>query len=146
METFTVYTVMEWFFGLGGGLFLGMAGGIAFFKKKARGSCIRKVKAHIADVECSEAGIIHGEGLVSRYPVYEYSVNGRRFRKRSAVGSTYENFRIGKKKVLYINPENMNEFHVPENQNNFVIITMVVLGVLLFLAGLGTATVEWMTF
>ena len=146
MEALTVYTVMEWVFGFCGVVFLGVAGGIAFFKKKARGSCTQKVKAQIADVECSEAGIIHGGGLISRYPVYEYSVDGRKFRKRSSVGSTYENFRIGKNVVLYVNPENMNEFYVPENQNNFEIVAMAVLGVLLLLVGLGTAIAEWMTF
>jgi hypothetical protein len=71
--------------------------------------------------------------MTSWYPIYEYSIDGIKIRKRSRIGNATELFYIGQKISMYVNPKNVNEFYCPEEKTILVVKVFAVIGVLLLL-------------
>ena len=81
--------------------------------KKNQRNCITKIPAVVADVMYdSVSGTWHtGDdvGTFSYFPVYEYAINGKIFRKRAFVGTAKPEVQKGDRLFLLINPDNPDE-------------------------------------
>lgn len=53
----------------------------------------------------------------SWFPVYEYYAGNRKITKRSYYGQARQIFYTGQKVTVWYNPENCNEFYVPEEKS-----------------------------
>ena len=106
--------------------------------------CIELTKGKIIDIvrqknrEIATAGTreIDRNVTTSFYPVYEYTVNGNTYVKRSSSGSSTPTFFIGQEVDIHYNPENANEYYA--NQNIAPIITgtgLTIVGVIIMVIG-----------
>lgn len=119
-------------FGIIGVIFIGIAIGVSASGRKKRRVCTQLVRGHIVDVERSDNISMDGLRTVSWYPVYEYEANGHTIRKRSHMGSAHQDFYVGQKVNLYINPENCNEFYCPDEKTGLLVKIFGGIGILLF--------------
>lgn len=75
---------------------------IVFFRKKRKKRCSCKVIGILTDSQHFHA---YGDGSAQNFGVYEYQYQGQTYYKTSLVGTTGRP-QAGKKKTLYINPDN----------------------------------------
>lgn len=128
-----ILTIFKSVIGVLGIFFLIIAAIASSSARKKRKLCTEKLEARIADVECSESFSVDGYRADSWYPVYEYMVNGITMKRRSSVGHARKNFREGQNVVIYVNPENPDEFYSPEEKEGLIPKIFIGLGILLIL-------------
>ena len=99
--------------------------------KKNQRNCITKIPAVVADVMYdSVSGTWHtgdAVGTFSYFPVYEYAINGKIFRKRAFVGTAKPEVQKGDRLFLLINPDNPDEYFCPSEK--FKQIKIIFLGI-----------------
>lgn len=133
METDWIIQVIRYGFGFIGLVFLCIAFGLIITGKKKRTVCTQMVPAVIVDVERMDSTSTDGTSMVSWFPVYEYWYGGNRIRKRARIGSARQDFYVGQRVELYLNPQNPNEFYCPVEKNKLVEAVFLGVGCLLLI-------------
>lgn len=108
-----IVQIIRYGFAFIGIVFLGIAVGLIYTGKRNRTRCTQLVSATVVDMERMNSTSTDGSSMVSWFPVYEYWYRGTQITKRSKVGSADQNFYVGQKVELYVNPQNPNEFYCP---------------------------------
>ena len=65
----------------------------------------------------------------SYYPVFTYTVNGNTIHKISSVGYAKPIYTVGQQITIRYNPDNPNEFYIPEKIHNKLIAALSVAGI-----------------
>lgn len=63
------------------------------------------------------------------YPVFTYTVNGNTMHKISNVGSVKPIYAVGQQMTIRYNPDNPDEFYIPEKIHNKLIAALSVAGI-----------------
>lgn len=107
--------------------------GLDISLKRKKKKCTQLVPAVIVDIERVSYTSTDGIGMTSWFPIYEYWYQGNRIQKRALTGTSNQDFYIGQKVKLYLNPFNPNEFYCPEEKRGFLIGVFYAVGSLVFL-------------
>lgn len=82
--------------------------------KKKEVNCTAVTSGKVIDIAKHESNDMDNGYTVSWYPVFEYNIGEQKFRKESAYGESRSKYTIGQNVEIYYNPENYNEYYVPE--------------------------------
>ena len=97
--------------------------GIVFFiigtsirrnRKKKERICTSQTYGKVVDLVRRESRDSDGNYSASWHPVFEYHIGGSTFLKESNFGRSQAKFAIGQIVDIYYDPENPNQFYVPE--------------------------------
>lgn len=118
--------------------FVGFGIKTAYKKRKIR--CIRQLSGIVVDIE--ETRSVSNDGMVRKswYPIFEYEVDGQKIQKRSLYGGAQQDFYKGQQVNVFVNPLNLNEFYVPEQNSGMLGKLFMLIGICLLLVGIGVAT------
>lgn len=133
MENNWILFAIQFGMGVIGFIFLGTAIGLDISLKRKKKKCTQLVPAVIVDIERVSYTSTDGIGMTSWFPIYEYWYQGNRIQKRALTGTSNQDFYIGQKVKLYLNPFNPNEFYCPEEKRGFLIGVFYAVGSLVFL-------------
>ena len=111
MENNWILCAIQFGMGVIGFIFLGTAIGLDISLKRKKKKCTQLVPAVIVDIERVSYTSTDGIGMTSWFPIYEYWYQGNRIQKRALTGTSNQDFYIGQKVKLYLNPFNPNEFY-----------------------------------
>jgi hypothetical protein len=91
--------------------------GIVMFnnRKKKEISCTSKVYGKVIDIDRHQNYDADGQYSSSWHPVFEYNIGELKFIKESPYGSSQSKYAIGQDVEIYYNPEDYNEYYVPED-------------------------------
>lgn len=112
-------------------VFLLVGGALCVYYKRLKKQCIQKCDAVAIDVvrskmKSDDPGDLGGW---SYFPIYEYRVNGKTYKKQSAFGNLKSRVHIGQTTTLYVNPENPEQaFQLKES---FIAIIFILVGIIL---------------
>jgi len=106
---------------------------VVFEKKKER--CTQMVEARIVDIhkmERRDGGDVTS-AYVSYFPIYEYEYKGKIYQRSSNVGNLKSAFEIGKKVIIYIDPQNPETLYEDSKVPKLIVPIFGAVGVLLLL-------------
>ena len=125
--------------------------GIVFFiigtsirrnRKKKVQRCTSHTYGKVVDLVRRESRDSDGNYSSSWHPVFEYRIGGLTFIKESNFGRSQAKFAIGQNVEIYYNPENYNEFYVPEETlPNTLGVIFAAVGIVAFLVAVSAAIV-----
>lgn len=78
------------------------------FHKKKRKRCSVETEATIVEDVCYREGLT-GSREYYHYAIYEYQYNGITYKNRSKMGTSMP-AKVGKRRTLYLNPENPEDY------------------------------------
>lgn len=109
-------------------------------RKKKEKNCTSKIYGKVKDVIRHQSYSSDGGYNSSWHPVYEYNVGELKFIKESLYGSSQSKFAIGQDIEIYCNPENYNEYYVPEeNLPNIIGKTFTIIGIVMIIIAIVVA-------
>ncbi len=108
-----IFLILKYGFGGIGIIFICVAIGLIISNKRKRGVCTQPVPAVVVNIERMDSTSTDGIRMVSWFPIFEYWYGGISIQKRSSMGSAHQDFYIGQRVQLYLNPQNPNEFYCP---------------------------------
>ncbi len=110
-------------------------------QKNKKKDCTQPVSAIIVEIKRSHYTSMDKRETSAWFPVYEYYVNGNKFRKTSNIGGSENAFSVGQKLTLYLNPENPEQFYCPSDAGDFLSKLFIGLGIFLLLVAVITRNV-----
>lgn len=105
-------------------------------KKK---TCTAKTYGIVCKIEIRQSvnsGISSNIPSTMWFPIYEYTVNGKTMRTRSAIGYSKKIFQEGQSVALYYAPENPGKIYVPDAQVPWAFILLYGMGFVFFFFGI----------
>lgn len=107
-------------FGFLGIIFLCIGIGLHIGYKKKQNSCTQKIIATVIDIrqeEILDTSFNYMEPRIkSWFPIYEYFLNGIKFRKKAFVGTPKPEVKIGEKVPIWVDPDNPKLFFCPSEK------------------------------
>lgn len=122
-------------------LLLGIGMKISWNRKER--VCTQPCNATIVDVQREVSRSADDSYMESWYPVYEYYANGTTIQRRSSVGRRKNDFIIGSRVTLYLNPEKPREYFCPEEKTGLILRIFIGVGCLLLAAGITSLFLLW---
>lgn len=117
-----------------GFVFLFISIGMKISENKRKQNCTQAVTAEVIDIRRIESTDFDTYSpTVSWYPVYQYRTGQRDVCVRSVVGGKENQYKIGQKIELYINPENPEENYCPSDNTKFIRIVLAGIGAVLLI-------------
>ena len=122
-NTWILYLIIAGF-GMLGIIFLGIGIGIYWQNKRKQKTCTQQVTATVADIKRETMldtwNSNSDPSSSSWFPVYEYSINGKTYRKKAFVGTKKPEVAVGDPVLILINPCNSEEFYCPKEKRLLV--------------------------
>lgn len=96
-------------------------------EKQKQIKCQQKVEATIVDVVRDSTLNYEAGDLIIWYPIYEYQFQGETLREQSSLGNKKENYQIGTKVELYIDPSNPTNIYTKDKEALSKITTIFII-------------------
>lgn len=104
-----------------------------FYLKKI---CTELSIGQVVDIITSHNTDSDGNTHTTLYPVFEYTVDGETYTKKSSYGSNTCKFDLGESVDIYYNPKNPKQYFVPNDNTSLALGIIFIVVPLIFLFGI----------
>ncbi len=134
-------------FGFLGVIFLCIGIGLHIGYKKKQNSCTQKIIATVIDIrqeEMLDTSFNYMEPRIkSWFPIYEYFLNGIKFREKAFVGTPKAEVKIGGKVPIWVDPNNPKQFFCPSEKRLLLQKIFTGIGIVLLSTAVLTSLFFW---